>query len=316
MYDNNSKGISYTAGFFILIGFTIAALFASALISLPVWTGMTGQSIDNMEKDMSNPAYSGAIKIIAVITSVIGFLMPAILTALLLNRKPMKLLGFTGRINGNQLALVLLIVIFSLLVSASLAYFNELVPLTEKLRTLFDRLEKEYNEQVAVIVTLNNSTDFIIALVIMAFLPALCEETLFRGGLQNFLTRSTQKPWLSLILVSIIFSVVHFSFYGFLSRFFLGVMLGLLFQLSGRLWLSILAHFLNNAAAITVIYIYKLQGKSIQEAIAESESTWWGILMLPVVIILFLWFHRFSKKGKEETQIPVPSDSAPGNMIF
>ena len=316
MYDNNSKGISYTAGFFILIGFTIAALFASALISLPVWTGMTGQSIHNMEKDMSNPAYSSAIKIIAVITAVIGFLIPTILTALLLSRKPMKLLGFSGRINGNQLALVLLIVIFSLLVSSSLAYFNELIPLTENLRSLFDRLEKEYNDQVEVIISLNNSTDFIIALVIMAFLPALCEEALFRGGLQNFLTRSTNKPWLSIIIVSIIFSIVHFSFYGFLSRFFLGVMLGLLFHLSGRLWLSILAHFLNNAAAITVIYIYKLQGKSIKDAIAESESTWWGMLALPVVIILFVWLHRFSKKGKEESETPVPARSESGDLFY
>ena len=316
MYDSNSKGISYTAGFFILIGFSIAALFAATLISIPVWMGMTGQGIDSMEKDMSNPAYSDAIKVIAAITAIIGFLMPAIFTSLLLNRKPLKLLGFQGRVNGNQLALVLFIVIFSLLVSASLAYFNEMIPLTEKLRAMFDRWEKEYNEQVEVIISLNNSTDFIIALVIMAFLPALCEEALFRGGLQNFLTRSTNKPWLSIIIVSIIFSIVHFSFYGFLSRFFLGVMLGLLFHLSGRLWLSILAHFLNNAAAITVIYIYKLQGKSIQEAIAESESNWWGMLALPVVIILFVWFHRFSKKGKEESETPVPARSDSGDLFY
>lgn len=316
MYDSNSKGISYTAGFFILIGFTIAALFAAALISIPIWTGMTGQGISNMEKDMSNPAYSDAIKVIAVITVIIGFLMPAIFTALLLNRKPLKLLGFPGRVNGNQLALVLFIVIFSLFVSASLAYLNDLIPLTEKLRVLFDRWEKEYNEQVEIIIGLNNISDFFIALVLMAFLPALCEEALFRGGMQNFLTRSTNKPWLSIVIVSIIFSIAHFSFYGFLSRFFLGVMLGLLFHLSGRLWLSILAHFLNNAAAITVIYIYKLQGKSIKEAIAESESTWWGMLALPVVIILFVWFHRFSKKGKEETHTPVPARSDSGDLFY
>ena len=315
MYDSNSKGISYTAGFFILIGFTIAAFLAAGLISIPIWSGMTGKSITEMEENLTNPAYSNAIKVIQSISTVIGFLPPVIFTAMLLSRKPMKLLGFTGRISGNQLGLVFLIVIVSLIVSGSLAYMNEWLPISEKLRTFFDKWEKEYNDQVEVIIGLNNITDYFIALLLMAFLPALCEEALFRGGLQNLLTRSTKKPWLSVIIVSFIFSIVHFSFYGFLPRFFLGLMLGLLFQLSGRLWLSILAHFLNNAAAVTVIYIYKLQGKSIKEAIAESDGSWWGILALPLVIILFTWLYRFSIKEKDEVQALAPDPNNPGNLF-
>ena len=315
MYDHNSKGISYTAGFFILIGFTIAGLLMAGLVSLPVWSVMTGTSIKTMEENLTNPAFSNAIKVIQTITVIIGFLLPAIFTALLLNRKPMKLLGFAGRINGNQLGLVLLIVIFSLVVSASLGYLNELIPLTQKLRVLFDKWESDYNKQVEVIIGLNNVTEFVIAIILLAFLPALCEEALFRGGMQTFLTRSTHKPWLSIIIVSFIFSIAHFSFYGFLPRFFLGIMLGLLFQLSGRLWLSILAHFLNNAAAITVIYVYKLQGKSLKEAIAESEGTLWGLLALPVVIMLFVWFYRFSKLGKEDIPASTILPGNPGNPL-
>ena len=312
MYDTNSKGISYTAGFFILIGFTIAAFFAAALISIPVWTSMTGQSITTMEKDMSNPAYSDAIKVIQTITAVVGFLMPAIFTALLLNRKPMNLLGFTGRIKGSQVGLTLLIVLFSLVVSGSLAYLNEMIPLTNDLKTFFDKLEKDYNDQVEAIISLNNATDYIIAVVIMAFIPALCEEALFRGGLQNFLTRSTNIPWLSVLIVSLIFSVAHFSFYGFLPRFFLGIILGLLFHYSGRLWLSILAHFINNLAAITAIYILTLRGKSIKEAIAETDGTFWGLFALPVVVLLFIWFYRFSKREK---QVSVPVQNDPGDLF-
>ena len=315
MYDSNSKGISYTAGFFILIGFTIAAFLAAALISIPVWTAMTGLSINKMEESLTNPAYRNAIKVIQTITTVIGFFLPALFTAMLLNRKPMNLLGFKGRINGNQLGLVLLIVIFSLLVSASLSYMNELIPISEKLRTLFDKWEKEYNEQVEVIIGLNNAFEFMLAILLIAFIPALCEEVLFRGGMQNLLNRSTNKPWFAIIIVSLIFSLAHFSFYGFLPRFFLGIMLGLIFHLSGRLWLSILAHFINNAAAVTAIYIYKLQGKSIKEAIAESEGTWWGMLALPVVILLFVWFYNISKKGKEETEIPATIPDQPGELF-
>jgi membrane protease YdiL (CAAX protease family) len=155
-------------------------------------------------------------------------------------------------------------------------------------------MEDAYQKQVEAIVTLNNPIEFISALFIMAFLPALCEEALFRGGLQNFLTRSTRIPWLSILVVSIIFSAVHFSWYGFLSRFFLGIVLGLVFHYSGRLWLSIIAHFFNNALAITLLYIAKQEGKPMQEAMNEGADTLWGLVALPVLIVLFMWFRKIS----------------------
>src|SRR5437762_10427942 len=129
-----------------------------------------------------------------------------------------------------------------------------MIPITESLKLKFTKMEADYNKQVEAIIGLNNAGEYILALIIMAFLPALCEETLFRGGLQNFLTRSTRNPWLSILIVSILFSAVHFSFYGFLPRVFLGIVLGLIYYYTGSLWLSILAHFANNAIAVSQFY--------------------------------------------------------------
>jgi membrane protease YdiL (CAAX protease family) len=157
-------------------------------------------------------------------------------------------------------------------------------------------MELEYNTQVSAIISLKNAKDYILALIIMAFLPALCEETLFRGGLQNYLTRGTNLPWLSIIIVSFLFSLAHFSFYGFLSRFFLGIVLGALFYYSGKLWLSIVAHFVNNALAITVLYVSTQQGQSLQEAIKQDATSYWGMLAVPLVIVLFVAFRKASVK--------------------
>jgi membrane protease YdiL (CAAX protease family) len=162
-------------------------------------------------------------------------------------------------------------------------------------------MEAEYIKQASAILSLNNFGEYLLAILIMAFIPALCEETLFRGGLQNFLSRWTKNPWLSIVIVSILFSIAHLSFYGFLSRLFLGIMLGLLFHYSGKLWLCILAHFLNNAFAITAIYVYKSQGKSIAEAMNDSgDGTWYGVLALPVFIALFIVFKKMRVKPPEE----------------
>jgi hypothetical protein len=128
MFDNNSKGLSYTAGFFILIGFVVAGLLLAGFISIPIWTGMTGTSFERMADDMNNPAYADAYKVIQCITAVIGFFIPAVLTAFLLNRKPMKLLGYQGQPKGGQIFLVVAIMFLGLFVSSGLSYFNDHLP--------------------------------------------------------------------------------------------------------------------------------------------------------------------------------------------
>ena len=301
MYDSSSKGISYSAGFFILIGFAITGIILASVISIPIWVNMTGRNIKEMDTAITDPVNSNAVRIIQSITAIIGFLLPAILTAFLLNRKPMKLIGFYGKISWKQVGLVFVIMIVALFVSGFLSYVNEMIPITESLKLKFSRMEADYNKQVEAIIGLNNAGEYILALIIMAFLPALCEETLFRGGLQNFLTRSTSLPWLSIIIVSILFSLAHFSFYGFLSRFFLGGILGLLYQYSGKIWLNILAHFFNNAIAITALYIYKLQGKSLEDAINDKGSTFWGILALPIIIGLLIAFKKITASKEDRS---------------
>ncbi len=301
MYDSQSKGISYIAGFFMLIAFAIASTILAGLLSIPIWTSMTGQSFTEIEKGMSNPANSTAIKVIQMITAVVGFLLPALLTAQLMNRQPLKLLGYHGKIIWKEVGIVLAIVLAALFVSSALSYFNQNIPIDASWKIKFDKMEADYNKQAEAILSLNSFMDYILSLLIMAFLPALCEETLFRGGLQNFLSRATKNHWFAIIVVSLIFSFAHLSYYGFLSRVFLGIMLGLLYYYSGKLWLSILAHFLNNALAITVVYIYKFQGKTISEALNDtSDATWVGIFALPVLIALFIFFKKNTIKPPEE----------------
>jgi membrane protease YdiL (CAAX protease family) len=315
MYDSNSKGISYTAGFFMLIAFVVAGFLLGTVISIPVWTSMTGTPFSAMTKELNNPAYANAMKVIQVITTVFGFFFPTILTAFLLNRKPIHLLGFRGKIKIEQVGLVIAIMIAGLFVSSGLAYFNNHVPIPTNWKETFDQWESNYNEQVVALVGLDTFPGYLLGLLIMAVLPAICEETLFRGGLQNFLTRSTKLPWLSIIIVSILFSAVHGSYYGFLSRFFLGAILGLVYLYSGKIWLNILGHFLNNALAVTAIYVYTLQGKSLKEALDANTDSYWGIFALPVVIVLFILFQKVSKRDPAKTESLPPGGNTSGDIF-
>lgn len=301
MYDENSKGLSYMSGFFMLIAFAVAGLVFSSLLSKPIWEAMTGEKFEVFIKGVVKPSYANAYKVIQSITAIFSCLLPAILTAFLLNRKPLRLLGFSPQVKPNQVGLTILIILVALFISTSLAYFNQSLPIPADWKIEFEKMESNYMQRVEGIISLKSSTDFIIALFVMAFLPALCEETLFRGGLQNFLTRGTGKFWLSIIIVSLIFSAVHWSFYGFLSRFFLGMTLGLIYQYSGKLWLSILAHFVNNALALSVLYYTTLEGKSMTEITREANSNWWGIFILPLFVGLVVYFRKISAPSTEQS---------------
>lgn len=91
-------------------------------------------------------------------------------------------------------------------------------------------------------------------LLIIALIPAVGEELTFRGVLQQGLSRR-MNPHVAIILAAAIFSFIHFQFYGFLPRMFLGILLGYMFYVSGSLWTSILMHFVNNGTAVVLYYL-------------------------------------------------------------
>lgn len=294
MYDQDSKGISYTAGFFMVIAFAIAGLMMATVFSGAIWSQATGLDLQALSETGFKAEHKNVLRMVQVITALLGFLLPALVTAHLLNRRPLKLMGFQGRFSAAQVGLGILILAAAIFVASGLSDITRQLPIPESWQKDFAELENDYNRQVGATLGLNTIPDLLIALVVMAFLPALCEEALFRGGMQNFLARGTGKPWLAIVVSSILFSLAHFSFYGFLSRVVLGMALGVMFQYSGRLWISIIAHFLNNGLLIVLLYVNLQRGGSVQEMMESNKGNWLGLLAIPVFIVLIYAFKRAS----------------------
>jgi len=104
--------------------------------------------------------------------------------------------------------------------------------------------------------------------------------------------RSTGNLWVSVVVTSILFSAIHFSFYGFLARTALGLVLGLLYAYSKNLWIPILAHFINNAIAVVQVYILRIQGKSIEAAMEDKYPIWWGAIAIVIIVFLFKIYRK------------------------
>lgn len=139
---------------------------------------------------------------------------------------------------------------------------------------------------------MKNAGDFILTILVMALAPAIFEEVLFRGAFQQVFIQWTKNAWIGIIITSILFSAIHFSYFGFLPRIALGITLGLIFYYTNNLWLSILQHFLNNAFIVAQLYIVQLQGKSVEKAMDETMPLWWGLVGLALLILLFKQLYK------------------------
>lgn len=298
MTELSEKGISYTGGFFILIAFAVGGMFLGSLISMPIVMVMGGIGPMEFMDIMENPKYFREMQVMQTISAICAFFLPTIFAASLLSRKPLELTGFKGSITMKHILFTIVIISCALALSSSLGYLSYQIPFPDVIKEYFIKLESNYAKMAASLIRLDNPFELVLSIFVMAAVPAVCEETLFRGGLQNYMYRGTKKLWFSVIVVSIIFSAVHFSFFGFLSRLMLGIVLGLLYQYSGRLWLPIIAHFINNAAAVIAMYVQKSNGKPMEEILNDRDGSYLGFLAIPLLVFLFVKFKQVSSNNQ------------------
>jgi uncharacterized protein len=293
---NSKPRISYISQFVIFWGLVAGGLLFSALAGLVIWIAMVGGDVFAMEKDMLNPANANALKVVQLVASAIMFLVPAIIFAVIVNKKPMKHLGLKTKFNWIQVGLTAVVIFLAFYLSGALAELTNHIPISDSLEKTFRAWEKTYTEQVMLMANMNGIGDYLFTLLVIAIAPAFFEELLFRGALQQLMVNWTKNAWIGIIITSLLFSAVHFSYYGFLSRTALGIILGFLFYYSKSLWLPIIAHFINNGVAVTMMYVMKQQGKLTTEALEEKFPIWWGIIALAIIVAIFIFYKRESKK--------------------
>lgn len=302
MYQQK-QNISYPSQLGILIGLAGAGLLFGGILSIAVMFSQLGMAKAMEVKELFKAENVNLIRWLQIISTTFLFFIPSVVFARIVSKKPFQYLGYNKYLNIQQVILVVLIMIASLPIAGALAELTEKIPLPAHWVKYFKAAEDDYNKQVEVLTLMKNSKDYILSMLIIALLPALFEETIFRGGLQNILTRWTKIPLLAIIITSIIFSAVHFSFYGFLSRAALGIVLGLIYYHSGNIWLNILAHIFNNGAAVTYMYLQTVKtGKPPAADIENTMPLWSGAVALIILVGLIYVFIRISKSLKQKTE--------------
>lgn len=93
---------------------------------------------------------------------------------------------------------------------------------------------------------------FLLDALLIAVLPALCEEFLHRGILLQGTKHSGFNK--SIIISSILFGLLHFDINKVFYAFVLGLILGFVSVVSKNIWVPIIMHFVNNFLAVYLDY--------------------------------------------------------------
>ena len=202
--------------------------------------------------------------------------------------------------SGMQFGYIFLAMLSFMPLMSLIGHWNESLQLPDNMQSLqrwMERSEKESGDLIKGIIMDSSISGFLYNIVVLALIPAIGEELLFRGILQKIIGRWLSNQHVVIWLVAIIFSAIHLQFFGFVPRMLLGAFFGYLYVWSKNIILSIFGHFVNNAGATIGAFYYMRQGKSYDELNAFELQSWWIYLVAFIFTLIFVFlFYRSTQK--------------------
>jgi membrane protease YdiL (CAAX protease family) len=262
----------------VVIGFVVVGPLIGAMVAIPFFGG----SIEDFMAALTNPLDHPEIKIPFFITqgftTLIGLIVAPLVLLMGIRKRPS--LYFSAPSSQEMLYLLAVpITIGFMIVNSPFIQWNANIHFPEVLSSFEDWARAREDFAMAVtefLTTFSSIGELIMGLLVIAVLPALGEEFVFRGLLQPLLHRHTHNIHAAIWLSAILFSAMHLQFFGFVPRVLLGGLFGYLFFWSGNLWIAILAHFVNNGFSVVMLYLYQ-QGKSDLD-MNSTEAAPWGLV--------------------------------------
>lgn len=198
--------------------------------------------------------------------------------------------------------LVLAIIIFfmGMPLLAYLVDWNKELTLPAGLKPLQDWMENSENMAKVLTETIiynKDSASFVVTLLVVALIPGIGEELVFRGIVQNELKDILKSPTWAIWITGFLFSFIHFQFFGFFPRMFLGALFGYLYYWSGSIYVSMFVHFMNNALTLVLANMYKQKDISFNPDSSESIPFYSVIISLIAFSFFIYLYKRISKEA-------------------
>lgn len=283
--------IFFLIGIALFVGGTISILGANLL---KVLYGLSLPDDYELLKEYDKPWIVGANKFL-LLTQHLGFMViPGFILVFLSGTHKLIL----GRPKNKLLLTAGLLGVVLYPAVTFLAFLNQQIPLSETLM----EMEESAGVFTMAIVRAPDFTTLLTNLFLVALIPAVGEELVFRGIIQREVHLYTKNGWVAVFISAFIFSALHMQFGGFIPRFALGLVLGWIFLRTGNLILSMVMHFANNALALFLVYWMQPSTNDVNEFDIpeyDVESVLLTIASFIVGGLILFWIHRAGRKNND-----------------
>lgn len=236
------------------------------------------------------------LRISTVIQDCFIFILPAIVTAVLVSALPARFLSIDRGFSLSQLILSLLGVIVSMPAMNILVKWNSALTLPDCLHNLevwMKSAEERAQSSVELLLGQPTISSLIIDILIVSVLAGLSEELFFRGALMRLFRGTKLNIHYSIWLTALIFTTFHFQFYGFFPRLLLGAYFGYLVYWSNSLWLPVITHTFNNTLVVGAMWGTKLRGEEVMNEINHFGESSFTLILGSVILTIFVIKHLY-----------------------
>jgi len=190
------------------------------------------------------------------------------------------------------------------LAAGALNYLAWAVPLMALAQAVFPRRVVELFDS-STIFKHQGPVETVLLVAGVGLAAPVCEELFFRGALQQGLMTKLPPPT-AIVVSALVFAAFHLDPVGFLARFELGVVFGLLAWRGGSVWPAVAAHAANNLLSSAIFFA---AGQD-----AEGELAWWVPTLTLLVgnaglAALVRWGGRALENPRPAAVTPAPPRS-------
>ncbi|MEN6456665.1 MAG: CPBP family intramembrane glutamic endopeptidase [Prolixibacteraceae bacterium] len=269
---------------FIVLTTFLLVFVISILAAIP-FIGLADMMAMFSGGGMNNPSAIALLKYFQIIQSIGLFVLPPLIIGWLFSGNPADYLQLDRKTNFN---LILISIAAVLIVNPFISFVGQinndmrLPAFLSDLEEWMRRMEDQAEALIDRFMDVKTVGGLLFNLFMIAVIPAVGEEFLFRGVVQKICTRMTHSHHWGIWISAFFFSALHMQFYGFVPRMLLGGLFGYMLVYSGSLWLPISSHFVNNALGVLILYFENQGYKGMEKLSAIREDT---IYMLPAAVI-------------------------------
>lgn len=286
-------GYDYFIRLFVILGLAIIGILATTLVSAVILlsNGMTFTEILDMSENGMQGLSAGIVRSLLAAQHFFVFLIPSFVFGLIFYRSKI-FSGFDlARLPNLTLSFLGIVFLISAYPLVNLSFLlNEALPLP----SWAGEFENQAEETLKTILEMNSPLVFFINFLLIAILPGIGEELIFRGIVQKHIGGWLKNPVLAIWIAAFIFSAIHMQFEGFLPRIVLGAILGYLYHWTKNLWVPIIAHAFNNGLQVILIYALEMDVTEFEEQGIE-QLQWW---MIPISVLVMYFIYRLIIKNR------------------